>query len=240
MLINAESGLAPAPQLTELWLSIYNAQIDLALPSAQWSRPWSCNPASASRLYQGITLFRPQIIVETGTFEGLGTFTMAQAAHANDNGAHIYTIDYDGDPTTQLPDAEWLQLREIRQGNLDLIRETFANVEVTFLEGDSRQVLPKLLADTIDHWDFFYQDSMHFLDGILSEWTLMRERSHVGSVVVFDDIALANAAATVLQPNVELNTDQFPEYFFNHEVTNGDWVCQSIIDEHPQLWAQRI
>lgn len=239
MLMNSEIRLLPERKLTHLWHSICNSQIDLDLPSAQWIRKWSCNQASANRLYQGIALFQPQIIVETGTFEGLGTFTMARAAHANNNGAHIYTIDYDGDPTTQLPEKEWLQLREIRQNNLNSIRQEFPNVQITFIEGDSRKVLPELLAHTLDHWDFFYQDSMHFRDGILAEWQLMRAYSRPGSVVLFDDIALENRAAAIFKEILGMN-DQFPEYFYCHEVIKGDWKCESIIDDHPQFWAQRI
>ena len=71
--------------LREAWPAICNFSVQLELPPSRWKFAWSTHELSAKRLYNGIRWRRPQIIVETGTFEGLGTFTMAMAAQENDN-----------------------------------------------------------------------------------------------------------------------------------------------------------
>ena len=105
--------------LKNSWFSICSKSVELDLPTPKWKKyAWSCNEASAKRLYRGIAIQKPKFIVETGTFEGLGTFIMAKAAHENNNGAHIFTIDYDGDPNVQLPREDWLQLKGMANSNL--------------------------------------------------------------------------------------------------------------------------
>lgn len=239
MAVNSAILTTSQNSLMNFWHSICNEKTKLCLPTAKWKRKWSCNEASAMRLYNGIRILKPKVIVETGTFEGLGTFTMAKAAHENNNGARIFTIDYDGDPTTKLQQEDWLELKQIREHNLDTIRREFPKVEINFIEGDSRKVLPQLFSSTLKHWDFFYQDSMHFMEGILSEWEVMRKFLKAGSVVVFDDIALTDKAKATIKQILGIN-NQFTEYFFWNEVVNGDWCCRSIADDHPQFWAQKI
>jgi predicted O-methyltransferase YrrM len=186
----------------------------IELPPARWRfRKWGSVPQDASRLYRLVRLLRPEVIIETGTFEAQGTYALAAAANANNNGARLYTFDYDGDPTTILPGDAWAELKAIRQSTLDLIQATFPNCKVEFVEGDTRQILPRFLEERRLTWDLFFQDSMHFYDGILSEWTAMRAYASMRAVVVFDDI----------------NEDAghpFPKWFNTHEVQNG-WVSRS-------------
>mgnify|MGYP003387163977 CR=1 FL=1 len=87
---------------------------------------------------------------------------MAAAAHANNNGAQIFAIVYDGDPIQDKEGTvsykKWLELKAIRAANLDRIKTEFPNCQVRFVEGDSREVLPELLKD-IDQWDFWCQET---------------------------------------------------------------------------------
>jgi len=134
---------------------------------------------------------KPGTIIETGTFEGHGTFAMAAAASENNNGAVIYTIDYDGDPVQDekgtVSEHEWSELSRIRQENIERISREFKNCQVIFIEGDSRLVLPQVVAG-IETWDFWYQDSMHFAEGIREEWDIMCPYASKGAIVIFDDI----------------------------------------------------
>lgn len=161
---------------------------------------------------------------------------MAKAAHENNNQAHILTIDYDDDPSTKLPQEEWFQLRKTREENLNLIRNKFSNVKVTYINGDSRKVLKSLFSQKLDHWGFFYQDSMHFKEGILDEWHVMRQFAGLGSVVVFDDVALS--LKNLL--SYPLLKSDFCAWFFWHEVTRNGWTFKSIRDGRAQFWAQKI
>ena len=63
-------------------------------------------------------------------------------------------------------------------------------VEIHFLNGDSRSMLPSVFPAGLEYWDFFFQDSMHFMSGILAEWEIMKPFARPGSVVVFDDVCL--------------------------------------------------
>jgi predicted O-methyltransferase YrrM len=195
------------------WHSLERGE-SIELPPARWRfRKWGSVRRDASRLYRLVRLLRPEVIIETGTFEAQGTYALAAAASANNNNARVFTFDYDGDPTTTLPDEAWKELRSIRQSTLDLIHTTFHNCTVEFVEGDTRQILPRFLEERQLTWDLFFQDSMHYYDGILSEWTAMRAYASNRAVVVFDDIS-------------EDAGHPFPKWFNAHEAQQG-WVTRS-------------
>lgn len=69
---------------------------------------------------------------------------MAKACNELNNNSKIYTIDYNGDPTLNLEEDKWIQLKTIRDNNLQQIKKEFNNVSVNFIEGDSREVLKTL------------------------------------------------------------------------------------------------
>jgi len=159
------------------------------LPASRWKHPWSTHPLSARRLYNTVLWRKPATIVETGTFEGLGTYALAKAAQQN-GGARIFTIDYDGDPDASIPIEDWQELRGFREENLDAARRAFPDVEIHFVEGDSRSVLPGIFPSKARTWDLFFQDSMHYESGIRAEWEIMKAFAAPEAVVIFDDVCL--------------------------------------------------
>jgi len=163
----------------------------ISFPKSEWVSNWGIDKSNAKHLYNLIIKNKPQIILETGTFEAQGTYVMAKAANDNNNNCIIYTIDYDGDPTLKLEKEKWLLLKNLRNKNLNKIREEFKNVTVKFVEGDSRNVLKSLFKDNnIEKVDLFYQDSMHFPDGINAEWVLVEPYIKKHSITIFDDLKL--------------------------------------------------
>lgn len=221
--------------LREAWPAICDFSISLDLPPSRWKHAWSTHELSARRLYNAIRWHKPGIIVETGTFEGLGTYTIAKAAQENGNGAKIFTIDYDGDPDVSIPMDDWIELRKFREENLQLAREAFPGVEITFLNGDSRQMLPTLFPAREDHWDFFFQDSMHFTSGILQEWEIMKPFARPGSIVVFDDVCLDWRKL----PRHLVGRADFCLHFVLRESLPGGWSHQSTAEGRAQFWAQK-
>jgi Methyltransferase domain len=221
--------------LRQAWPAICDFSVRLELPPSRWKYSWSTHELSAKRLYNAIRWRQPRIIVETGTFEGLGTFTMAMAAQENNNAAKILTIDFDGDPDVTVPMEDWRQLRQFREENLDLARARFPGVEISFLNGDSRDVLPAVFPAQLDHWDFFFQDSMHFMSGILAEWEIMKPFARSDSVVVFDDVCLdwKKMPAHILKQN------HFCGYFLLKEGWRNGWICKSTAEGRAQFWAQK-
>ena len=165
-------------------------------PSNKWIHNWGINEKNAIFLYEHIINTKPKIIIETGTFQGQGTYVMANAANNNNNGCEIYTIDYDGDPTLKLEKDKWLDLKRIRNDNLEKIKKDFPNVNVNYIEGDSREILKTLFENnTIEKVDLFCQDSMHFIEGIQSEWKLVEPYIQTNSYIIFDDLQLKGVQA---------------------------------------------
>jgi predicted O-methyltransferase YrrM len=158
-------------------------------PKSKWDYNWGIDEKNALFLDTFVKNNKPKIILETGTFEGQATYVMAQSANQNNNKCKIYTIDYNGDPTSDFEMEKWLRLKSIRDENLQKIKNNFKNVEVNFVEGDSREVLKDLFKDD-DVIDLFYQDSMHFKDGIIQEWNLVEKNIIKNSKIIFDDLQL--------------------------------------------------
>jgi len=160
-------------------------------PESKWIHNWGIDKSNANFVDKFIKETKPKVIIETGTFEGQATYVMAQAANENNNNCIIYTIDYNGDPTSDFDMEKWLLLKKLRDNNLQKIKEKFTNVTVKFIEGDSREVLKTLFSECkIEKVDLFYQDSMHFKDGIKSEWNLVKNYIKQNSYVIFDDLWL--------------------------------------------------
>lgn len=224
------------------WRDICSPNVALDLPQRKWEYDWGSHSINLVMLYNAIRIFKPKILVETGTFEGQGTYVMARAAHENNNDAHIITIDYGGDPdpTFKLPKEKWTELERIRQQNLSLISDRFPKVEVSFWKGDTRDILPAIFPEKYNSWDFFYQDSMHFFEGIMAEWTVMEKYSSKGAIVVFDDIQFIIGFKKVLHLRKLLSQREFCSWFVWHEVINGGWIYKSINKGHGQFWAQKV
>ncbi len=221
--------------LNAAWSAICDFSQPLDNPPSRWKHEWSTHPKSALRLANAIRIFQPRTLVETGTFEGLGTYSMARAAHANGNSARVFTIDYDGDPDVSIPAEDWSELRGFRDENLERARRDFPSVDITFLNGDSREILPKLLADRVRDWDFFFQDSMHFTSGILEEWKIMRPRAASKAIAVFDDVCLDWKK---LPSHLAGQTD-FCLRFALGDGLLGGWAYRSTAEGRAQFWTRK-
>lgn len=168
----------------------------IKFPESKWIYKWGIDQNNANDLYQHILNTKPTIIIETGTFEGQATYVMAKACNELNNNSKIYTIDYNGDPTLNLEEYKWIQLKNIRDKNLEQIKKEFNNVSVNIIEGDSREVLKTLFIDNnINKVDLFYQDSMHFIEGIQAEWNFVEPYIKQNSIVIFDDLKLKGVQA---------------------------------------------
>lgn len=219
--------------LAAAWHQICRRDADLSgRPASRWKHAWSTHPSAARRIYNAVLWRKPRLIVETGTFEGLGTYALAKAAETN-GGATILTVDYDGDPESSIPEADWKELREIRYENLTKARADFPSVEIVFVDGDSRQVLPGLFPAGSRRWDMFFQDSMHFTSGILAEWEIMKSHAAAGAVVIFDDVCLDWRR---LPAHLSGNKD-FCLHFVLREARRGRWQCRSTGDGRGQFFA---
>lgn len=198
----------------------------------RWLYKWGSNSVNASVMYEALKLIQPRVAIETGTFEGHGVFIIAKALSDVNKDCRIYTIDFDDDPLTKLSKKNWLKLKNIREENLTWIKKQFSNVEIVYIEGDSRIVLPELVSRKSFKWDFFYQDSMHFYDGIKSEWDVIYKFANNKAVAVFDDISLSKK---------EFNQDgyRFCNEFILKTENTDNWNFISTEIGHHQFWIQK-
>lgn len=206
--------------------SLYK-ESNLEYPKPGHTLDWSTQKNHLDFLHNMILALKPKIIIETGTFEGHGTYAIAAAAHINNNGARIFTHDYDGDPVQDesgsVSKESWLQLRALREANIKNIQEKFTQCEVSFIDGDSRLTLPETLKQ-FSRWDFWYQDSMHYAEGIQEEWNIMEGSEADHAVVIFDDISKKN---------------QFSRDFVNKY--KKQWAYEPRKDfDHKQCLAQKL
>lgn len=202
----------------------------------QWSkRPgWNTRVPDQNALSMAVTLLRPRCIVDTGTHEGISAAVLAQAAP---EGARLLTVDYDGDPSMPLAPpkpgddyashADWAELALIRRENLAELRRLRPDMTIEFLDGDSRRTLRRAIERFCpDGWDFWYQDSMHHYEGILTEWLQMVPFAAEGAVAIFDD--------------VEENAHD-PHPWFQHcrDAEQDRWELRATHRGNHQLWMQR-
>ena len=211
---------SPTDIRDEAFIQSLYRETQLNYPSVKHSLGWSTQKKHLDFLHNFVSALKPKVIFETGTFEGHGTYAMAAAAHANDNGAQIFTIDYDGDPVQDVKgtvtEDEWLALRSIREKHLEIIANNFPGCRVNFVEGDSREVLPGLLK-TIDQWDFWYQDSMHFAEGVQQEWEIMEAKAATTATIIFDDISKKNAFSRWFKKKYKKAWHYTPRRDFDHK-----------------------
>ena len=215
--------------LSKDWEKIQTDQPFNTFPG-QWKYKWGIHPINAQMMYNALVMHKPLCIVETGTFEGHGVYVMAKALSDAHTQCTIHTIDFDGDPLTKEEAASWKKLRDIRNSNLQRIRKLFPLITIHFHDGDSRGVLPNLIQQGLK-WDFFFQDSMHFLEGIAKEWEIMKEAANTNAVVVFDDISLSE---NLKHPDAPM----FCNHFITSDIGN-QWCYRSTDIGHRQFWAQK-
>lgn len=194
--------------------------------SPPWARGWSSPPETLSILHHAILELEPSTVIETGTLAGHGTMAMATALQAIGRSANIYTFDYDGDPIQDVEgdigQDEWRELAEIRLRNLERIRDHCPLVNVEFVDGDSRTTLPQTLA-AAGNWDFWFQDSMHYKEGIYQEWNIVKQHINPGAAIAFDNVD---------------HRHPFGRDFIRNVITD-EWAYQTYISgRNRQLWCR--
>jgi len=205
--------------------------------------PWNHDESDMDMIKKAMRTLRPKVVIELGTFEGLGTLAIAETMYGylKDTG-YLYTFDYGDAPVNTLgvlygydedvriiPWTEasndwavWGDVIEARNCNLGIIHDRYSDkVKCTFIKGLTTQTLPEWI-DIIGEWDFVFQDTVHTPKEIIEEWFLYRFNAHIGSVVVFDDIGEGN---------------WLPDYFRECE---DEWIIRHSTTGRKQLWVEKV
>jgi hypothetical protein len=125
---------------------------------------------------------RPQVVVETGVARGVTSRIVLEALRQNDIG-HLWSID--------LPFPFDHRLHE--QTGIAVSDECRARW--SYLEGSSRERLPKLVAE-LGHVDVFIHDSLHTAKNTVFETGQVASAIPPGGVLLVDDIRMHKGFAT--------------------------------------------
>jgi hypothetical protein len=137
-------------------------------------------------LYYILRILKPEILVETGVFDGITTSFLLKALEKNDRG-HLYSIDLPAYETkkgsthrmkfTTLPracDVGWIIPSTLKQ-------------RWTLQKGSSNSLLKPLL-EKLDHVDFFLHDSLHTYENMFYEYETVWPYLCDGGILGSDDI----------------------------------------------------
>jgi predicted O-methyltransferase YrrM len=134
----------------------------------------------AKFLFSLTSFLQPKTIIELGTFEAHATMLFFQATRLNK--ARIITIDCD----TSIPIKHTDYKLVAKSRSSRIAKANAAGGNIMFIPGDTRQVLKKVLP-SLKKVDFVFQDSMHFVPGLLEEFDLVRPYLSPSGVIIFDD-----------------------------------------------------
>ncbi len=125
---------------------------------------------------------RPEGVVETGVAHGVSSRVVLEALNLNDRG-HLWSIDI----------ANPLNLQVHGQTGVAVTDE--CRPRWTYVEGESRKVMPPLVAE-VGKVELFIHDSLHTYKNTLFEMEQAASVMPVGGVMLIDDIRSHDGFAT--------------------------------------------
>lgn len=155
------------------WARLGEPEGAVTFRTPQSGRGWSSTPEIRLRLIGAAHAAQPELILETGTFEGLGTAALVDAAPRN---ARLVSFDLD-DP----------EIAPLREANIEVARRARPDVAVSVILGDTRATLARSAAD-LAGWGLWFQDSDHTPAGIAAEWFALESLAAEDALCVFDDV----------------------------------------------------
>ena len=137
------------------------------------------------------------IILETGTFHGISTAVIAQAAEDVCINTHIHTIEIN---------------KQYQDKAIENIKISRLRIPISFINGDSHIEIPKLL-EKIDRLDFAFLDADHSFNGVYTEFNLIKDIIKASNgYVYFDNTEQGgvNEALIKIKSENDCNLIRFP------------------------------
>ena len=137
------------------------------------------------------------IILETGTFHGISTAVIAQAAEDTGVNSHIYTIEV---------------CKQWQDKAIENIKVSGLKTPISFINGNSHIEIPKLL-EKIDRLDFAFLDADHSFNGVYTEFNLIKDIIKASNgYVYFDNTEQGgvNEALIKIKSENDCNLIRFP------------------------------
>jgi hypothetical protein len=117
---------------------------------------------------------RPEVVIETGVAHGVTSRVVLEALRCNDLG-RLWSID--------LP----FPFDHRLHGETGIVVTDACRSRWTYLEGSSKQRLPRLVAD-VGHVEMFIHDSLHTAENTVFEMEQAASAMRGGGVMLIDDI----------------------------------------------------
>jgi hypothetical protein len=137
-------------------------------------------------LYAFCRQFKPDIVVETGVYYGIGSAFILKALADNGRG-HLYSIDLPGGSYKQENSAVMVTTLLPRKKPTGFAVPRNLRGRWTLILGDAKTELP-LLMDRLDFIDIFYHDSMHVYDHMYFEYETAWKKLRPGCLLMSDDV----------------------------------------------------
>lgn len=201
---------------------------EVCFGSKGFLQSWNHDNEGMSVLLQALDILRPRVVIELGTFEGLGTDRIAKKMDEIGQKSFLYTFDVGTHPFggakkidwQREPNDTWRSWEDVIKMRNERLSKKYKSVTVEFIEGITFDTLGPAL-ERIGEWDFCFQDSDHYPDYVAREWKLLKPYSKIGSVIVFDD----------MQSGIWVETFRRGE---------PDWATVHSNTDRKPLWAERI
>jgi len=152
------------------------------------------SPLEGPIIYTIIRYLKPRIVIETGVANGASSTFILSALEKNNLGK-LYSIDLPSKDLLLKEEIGWLVPQSLRH-------------RWELIIGDSRIVLPKLLAE-LGHVDIFLHDSLHTLEHILFELKESYNYIPKGGFLIVDDINVN----WIKKINQEIRTEKFELFY---------------------------
>ncbi len=135
---------------------------------------------------------QPDVVIETGVAHGVSSRVVLEALARNDHG-HLWSIDLPHPLNERLH-------RETGVAVTDVCRTRW-----TYLEGESRRMLPPLVAQ-VPKVELFIHDSLHTAENTLFEMEQAASNMAQGGVMLVDDIRGHDGFANFTRQHPEFKT----------------------------------
>lgn len=133
--------------------------------------------------------FRPQRILEIGSYQGRSTCHFIETVMKYHDSMQIVCIDsWQGGQEHQTDKYNFNESERMFQYNMQVAKQRFPNVDIVVSKGYSHDKMIELLAQGYaNYFDMVYVDGSHEAPDVLFDAVLAHKLTRVGGVIAFDD-----------------------------------------------------
>jgi predicted O-methyltransferase YrrM len=142
-------------------------------------------------LYMAVRLARPEIMVETGVFDGVSSAVILQAMSDN-GGGKLISVDLPANETIAGSTNNMIDTTLPPNVKPGWAVPDYLRKQYHLMLGDSRELLPRIF-DQYPKIDIFFHDSLHTFEHMYFEYTTAWPHLVPGALLLSDDIFWSTA-----------------------------------------------